>query len=316
MQTMTLRQLRIFVAVARDLSFARAAESLHLTAPAVSMQIKELEAKIQLPLFVRTGRKVALTSAGEYFLFHARKTLSSLKEAEDSMARFARLDTGRLTVGMVSTANYFVPQMLASFHEEHPGVEIKLQVTQNRQQMFDLLGANEIDLAIMGRPPENFASRAEPFAAHPFVFVAPPDHELLKIGQPAPVALNQYGFIVRESESGTRNAMQRYFHEHRIAPPILMEMSSNEAIKQAVIARIGLAFLSLHTVRLELSNELMRILPVLHSPVMRVWYVVSMSNRVLSPSADAFRRFVLERGESWLARLDKPHLDAMMPHGS
>ncbi len=227
------------------------------------------------------------------------------------MARFARLDAGRLTVGMVSTANYFVPKMLARFHDDHPGVEIKLRVTQNRQQMFDLLGANEIDLAIMGRPPENFATRAEAFAAHPFVFVAPPDHELLDEERPPPIALNRYGFIVRESESGTRNAMHRYFHEHRISPPILMEMSSNEAIKQAVIANIGLAFLSLHTVRLELSNELIRIVPVQHTPVMRVWYVVSMSNRVLSPSAEAFRDFVLKRGEQWLAELDKPFLDAM-----
>ncbi|MGE0312307.1 MAG: LysR family transcriptional regulator [Lautropia sp.] len=310
MKAVTLRQLQAFAEVARNLSFSRAALALHLSAPAVTMQVRELERAVGLVLFDRGARKVALTPAGEYFEVHVRRLLATLKEAGDAMDRFARLDTGLLTVGMVSTANCFVPHLLARFRLDHAGVEIRLRVAQNRAAMVELLGANEIDLAIMGRPPDEVDTRAEIFAAHPLVFVARPDHPLFTIGHPPARALAAYDFLAREAGSGTRSAMDRFLREHRVAPKALIEISSNEAIKQAAIAGIGLAFLSLHSIGLELEQRLLRILPIEASPVMRSWYIVSMRNRILSPAAEAFRYFMLEHAGRWLAERDAPHLGA------
>jgi len=184
MKTVTFRQLRVFVEVAKNLSFIRAAESLHLTPPAVTMQIKELESAIELPLLDRQGRKVSLTTAGEYFLVYAKRLLTTLKDADDAMARFRKLESGLLNVGMVGTAKYFLPHLLTRFREEHPGIELRLQVGANREQLVGMLEQGEVDLAIMGRPPKEMATRAEPFAAHPHVFVAPPGHPILAIGHP------------------------------------------------------------------------------------------------------------------------------------
>lgn len=304
----TFRQLRVFVEVAHKGSMVRAASALHLTPPAVSMQIKEIESQVGLPLFDREGRKVTLSTAGEYFLVHARKLLASLKEAEDAVANLKRLDYGVLTIGMVSTAKYFVPRLLARFREEHPAVELRLRVVGNREQLVDLLRSREVDLAIMGRPPKDLATRAEPFAAHPLVFVCPASHPLLGT-RPIPVReLEGLPFVVREAGSGTRAAMEQFFAERRFAPLITMEMSSNETIKQAVMAGMGISFVSLHTVWLEVTSNLMGLLQVIDTPVMRSWNVVCLQSKLLSPAADAFRRFVLEHGEAHLLAGDTPVL--------
>ncbi|RPH66660.1 MAG: LysR family transcriptional regulator [Burkholderiales bacterium] len=308
MSNITVRQLKVFAEVARHLSFVRAAESMHLTPPAVTMQVKELEDRVGLPLFEREGRKVSLTTAGEYFLVYARRLIATLKEADDAMARFKRLETGLLTIGMVSTAKYFVPHLLARFREQHPGVDVRLQVTANREQLARLLQASEVDLAVMGRPPKEVAARAEPFAAHPMVFVCPPDHPLLRFGHPPVQALAPYPFIVREPDSGTRSVMEAFFKANRFEPRITMEMSSNETIKQAVIAGMGISFLSLHTIGLEVRSGLMHVLAVEGTPVMRSWNVVHLLSKVLSPAAEAFRYFIIEQAEEFLVAHDTPLL--------
>ena len=300
----TFRQLRVFTEVARQGSMIRAAESLHLTPPAISMQIKEIETQVGLSLFDRAGRRVSLSTAGEYFLVHAKRLLADLKEAENAMARFKRLDHGLLTIGIVSTAKYFVPHLLARFHEEHPGVEVRLRVVGNREQLVAMMEASEVDLSVMGRPPKEIATRAEAFAAHPLVFVAPPDHPLLAMGQVPVGAMQGYPFIAREHGSGTRAAMAAFFAEHRFEPRITMEMSSNETIKQAVMAGMGLAFLSLHTIGLEVRTGLLRLLDVDGTPLMRTWNIVRLQSKVLSPAAEAFRYFVIERGEAHLLAHD------------
>ncbi len=305
---LTFRQLRVFAEVARHGSMARAAESLHLTPPAVSMQIKELEGHVGLPLFDRQGRAVALSTAGEYFLVHAKRLLAALKEADDAMARLKRVERGLLTIGMVSTAKYFVPHLLARFHEEHLGVDVRLRVVGNREQLVALMASGEVDLSIMGRPPREIATRAEAFAPHPLVFVAPPGHPLLQRPQAPVSALAPYGFIAREQGSGTRTAMASFFNEHRFAPHIAMEMSSNETIKQAVIAGLGLSFLSLHTVGLELRSGLLKVLDIAGTPLMRTWHVVHLGAKVLSPAAEAFRYFVIEEGAAFLRAHDAPLL--------
>ncbi|MBL7088772.1 MULTISPECIES: LysR family transcriptional regulator [Acidovorax] len=300
MKNATFRQLRVFSEVARHLSFARAAQVLHLTPPAVTMQIKELEGHVGMPLFERNGRKVALTTVGEYMLVYARKMLATLKDAEDAAARLQKLETGTLVIGMVSTAKYFLPHLLAEFRREHGNIDLRLAVS-NREQLVKMLHANEVDIAIMGRPPKELATRAEPFAAHPHVFVAPVDHPLALAAQMPAALLKEYDFIVREQGSGTRAALEKFLLSEHVELRVIMEMASNETIKQAVMAGMGLSFLSLHTVGLELNSRLLTVLDVEGAPVVRAWNVVHTLSKLLSPAAEAFRYFVLERGESYLA---------------
>jgi len=179
-------------------------------------------------------------------------------------------------------------------------VEIRLAVG-NREQLVKMLHGNEVDIAIMGRPPTELATRAEPFAAHPHVFVAPTDHPLLKVGHPTVEAMRPYGFILRERGSGTRAAMEVFLEQSRMEPRVVMEMSSNETIKQAVMAGMGISFLSLHTIGLELEHRLIATLDVEGAPVVRAWNVVHTLSKLLSPAAEAFRYFMLERAESYLA---------------
>jgi DNA-binding transcriptional LysR family regulator len=187
-------------------------------------------------------------------------------------------------------------------------VELRLRVAGNREQLVDLMRAGAVDLTIMGRPPRGIATRAEAFAAHPLVFVCPVGHPLLGTG-PFPVAsLEDQPFIVREQGSGTRAAMEQYFEERRFKPYITMDMSSNETIKQAVMAGMGISFLSLHTIGLEVRSDLLCVLDVEDTPVMRMWNIVSLQAKLLSPAAEAFRYFILEHGEAHLLANDTPLL--------
>jgi LysR family transcriptional regulator, low CO2-responsive transcriptional regulator len=300
----TFRQLRVFVEVARQGSVVGASEVLHLTPPAVSMQIKEIESQVGQRLFDRANRRITLSTAGEYFLVYARRLLGTLKEAEDAMAKFARLESGRLTIGMVSSAKYFLPQLLARFHTEHPAVDVRLRLG-NREQLVALMEANEVDLCVMGRPPVDFASRAEPFAMHPHVLVTAPTHRFSGAESVPAQALANEPFIVREPASGTRTAMQEFLDAHRLRPSFVMEMPSNEAIKQAVMAGMGVSLLSLHTIGLEWHSGLISVPAVEGLPLMRRWNIVNRAARQLSPAAEAFRYFVLAHGEAHLAAMFK-----------
>ena len=305
----TFRQLRVFTEVARLGSVQRAAEALHLTPPAVSMQVKELENQVGLPLFDRAGRRLVLSTAGEYFLVYARRLLATLKEADDAMARFKRVESGVLTIGMVSSAKYFLPQLLAQFHTQHPAIEVRLRLG-SREQLVALMGANEVDLAIMGRPPKDFANRAEPFAMHPHVLVTAPGHAFASAESVPAASLAREPFIVREPGSGTRAALQEYLDTYRLQPVFVMEMNSTEAIKQAVMAGMGVSLISLHTIGLEWRNGLIAAPPVEGLPLTRRWHVVNTAGKLLSPAAEALRYFVLERGEAHLAAMFGDELPA------
>lgn len=307
MKNATLRQLRIFVEIAKQGSFTRAAQSLHLTPPAITIQIKELEAHVGLPLFDRSKKQISLSTAGEYTLVYARKILATLQDAEDMATRLRRVQGGELRIGMVGTAQYFLPKLLAEFRRDHEGLDIRLAVG-NREQLVKMLQENEVDLAVMGRPPKEMATRAEPFAANPLVFIAPPGHALSKVEQPQLLALAGFHFVIREPGSGTRAAMEAFFKQAQFEPQIMMETSSNEAIKQAVMAGMGLSFISLHTIKLELDNRLLVILPVEATPTLRAWNIVHTASKILSPAAEAFRYFILEHAESHLAQQFGPYL--------
>ena len=301
MKNATFRQLRVFNEVARHLNFSKAAQALHLSPPAVTQQIKELEGHVGLPLFDRVGRRVNLTTTGEYMLVYVRRILATIKEAEDATARLRGLAGGRLVVGMVSTAKYLFPHLLADFRRKYPGVEVQLH-TGNRATLVRQLSDNELDLAFMGNPPSELAARAEPFAAHPLGFVAGPDHPLAQLPHVELDELANWPWIAREPGSGTRALMERFFQTLRSPPAIVMEMTSNEAIKQAVMAGMGLSFLSLHTLALERQHGLLMVLSVPDTPIVRRWHVVSQPTRVLSPAAEALRHHVLAEGERFIAR--------------
>ena len=307
MKNATFRQLRVFNEVARQLSFVRAAENLHLTPPAVTMQVKELEGHVGMPLFERRGKQVSLTTTGEYMLVYTRKILATVKDAEDAAARLQRAETGVLTIGFVSTAKYFLMRMLADFRSKHPGVEVQLSIG-NRDQLVKMLQNSEVDIAVMGRPPKELQTRAEPFAAHPHVFVVATDHPLAQRGPLTVEDLRPYDFIAREKGAGTRAAMEKFFEETHVEPRLKIELHSNEIIKQAVMAGLGLGFLSMHTIGLELEHKLITMLDIPGAPVVRAWNVVHTQSKMLSPAAEAFRYFMLENGERHLAEQFGRHL--------
>jgi DNA-binding transcriptional LysR family regulator len=296
-----LRQLKIFEAVARHLSFSRAAAELHLTQPAVSMQVRSLEAAAGLPLTEQVGKRVFLTEAGAELASHARIVAQQLSEAEGALAAMKGLRGGKLNIGVVSTAKYFMPRLLTAFRAEHPDVELRLGVN-NRSAIVRQLADNEIDLAIMGRPPQELETVAEPFAENPLVFVAAPDHPLARVRRIAPQQLAAESFLLRESGSGTRAAMERFLADHAVVPVRTVEMMSNETIKQAVMAGMGISFISERTIGLELAVGHIVRLNVTGTPVRRHWYVVHRAAKRLLPMAQEFRRFLLKESARFMER--------------
>lgn len=293
----TFRQLKVFEAVARHLSYTQAAQELHLTQPAVSMQIKQLEEQAGLPLFEQLGKKIFMTQAGEEMYHYCRAIASQLEEVEEVLEQLKGIKRGHLDISVASTANSFATRLLAMFAKEHEGMTFSLDVT-NRATLLRQLDQNEKDLVIMGRPPTEMDLVTEAFMENPLVVVAPPNHPLagkkgLKLAQ-----LENETFVVREQGSGTRIAMERFFTERGIEFQTGMEMSSNEAIKQAVEAGLGLGIVSIHTLELELETERLVILDIKEMPILRHWYVVYRRGKRLSPVAEAFQQFVLEQANN------------------
>jgi LysR family transcriptional regulator, low CO2-responsive transcriptional regulator len=299
LQHVSLRQLRVFEAAATLRSFSKAAEALHLTQPGVSMHIKELEGHAGLPLFERIGKKLYITEAGQELLTHARELLRSLKDAEDVLDGLKGLRRGRINLAVVSTAKYFIPRLLARFGKNYPQLEIRLAVN-NRNSVIEQLIANEVDLAVMGRSPQSLDTIAEPFAQNPHVIIAAPDHPLAGRRRVTVEAVAKETFIVREPGSGTRLAMQQFFDERQVPCRVGLEMASNETIKQAVMAGMGVSFLSRHTLDLELQTGRLAVLDVRGTPVIRHWHVAHLANKRLSPTAAAFRDYVLVHGRELL----------------
>jgi DNA-binding transcriptional LysR family regulator len=296
----TLRQLRVFEAAARHLSFSRAAAELHLTQPGVSMHVKELEGSAGLPLFERLGRRLYVTAAGQELLARTREILGALDDAGDALDALRGLRGGRIDLAVTSTAKYFAPQLLARFREQHAAVAVRL-VVSNREAVIAALTGNSVDLAIMGRPPEAPRTEGIAFARHPFVIVAAPDHPLARRRRLPVSALAGETFLVREPGSGTRTAMQQFVADQHADFRIGMEMSSNETIKQAVIAGLGVSFISRHTVGLELATEHLVALDVRGLPVIRQWFVVRLAAKRLAPTPQAFETFVKSHGRRILA---------------
>lgn len=298
-QHVSLRQLKVFEAAATHRSFSKAAQLLHLTQPGVSMHIKELETNAGLPLFERVGKRLFVTEAGRELLGRTREILRALKDAEDALDGLKGLRRGRINLAVVSTAKYFVPRLLARFGKRFPELEVKLSVN-NRDSVIDQLVSNEVDLAIMGRSPQALDTVAEVFAQNPHVIISAPDHPLARERRIAVERVAKEIFIVREPGSGTRLAMEQFFEERALTCRVGMEMASNETIKQAVMAGMGVSFISRHTIDLEIQTQRLAVLNVSGTPVIKQWHVAHLSKTRLSPTAEAFKRFVLTQGRDLL----------------
>ena len=293
---LTIRQLEVLAAVGREGSVTAAAESLHLTQPAVSMQLRQLEHQLELALFETVGRRLQITEPGKELVRLAAELLARLDDFEQTARSLRGVRHGRIRLGVVSTAKYFAPRLLAQFVKLHAGLEFKLTI-HNRAQIIEQLQAYAIDLGIMGQPPEGLHFEGTPFAPNPLVTIAAPSHPLSLRRGLNPEDLADQPFIVRESGSGTRNAMDRYFADHGVHVRQVMEADSNETIKQAVMAGIGLGFLSLHTVRPELAAGRVAVLDVFGLPLRRQWYVVHSRQRRQTPAADEFLQYLLREAD-------------------
>lgn len=291
----TMRQLRVFEAVARHLSYTRAAEELHLTQPAVSMQVKQLERMVELPLVEVVGRRVHLTRAGRAMLAHSRAMLSQLRDIETDVNRMRGVDGGCLHICIAPTVNYFATRLLAGFRAKYPAVDIRLEVADGGE-LARRLANNEPDLVLMGRPPPGLGVEATAFMENPLIVIASPRHPLA--GQ-AKIPLEDIAgesFILRTPGGGARRAFFALLDKHGIAPAPPAESPNDETVKQRVEAGLGLAVVSAHTVELELDAGRLAALDLRHFPIMRKWYVAYRKGKRLSQTGQAFFEFVLREG--------------------
>lgn len=307
MKNATLRQLRVFECVARNLSFSRAAAELHLTQPAVSTAVSQLESHAGTVMFEHVGHRIFLTDAGQLVLASARAIMQQVREAEEALAALGS-GGGSLNVAVISAGNYFFPGLLMKFKQRHPNVNISLSVS-NRDEVLRGLADNAIDIAIMGRPPRSADLVSEPFAPHPYVIVAPPAHPLAGKRRIAWPALAAERIIVRERGSDNRLTFEETCRANgktgkkvdMIA--VAMEIASNETIKQSVIAGMGIGFLSQHTIAPELELKRLVVLDVTGFPVMRHWYSVRQRKKRLPPVALAFNEFLHADGAAIIGKL-------------
>ena len=288
----TFRQLSVFTSVARHLSFTQAAKELHLSQPAVSMQVKQMEEQVGLPLFEQLGKQIYLTEAGKEIQHYSRRVGQLLSEAEEVINELKGARQGQLTISVASTANYFVPTLLGTFHERFPDITVSLDVT-NKETLLEQLDENVVDLVVMGQPPKEMDLESGAFMVNPLVVIAPPDHPLAREQKIPMSRMEDEIFLTRERGSGTRGAIERFFDQHGVQLNTGMEIASNEAIKQSVQAGLGLGLLSRDTLDMELALKRLVILDVEDFPIIRHWYVMHRKGKRLSTAAQAFKQFLL-----------------------
>jgi DNA-binding transcriptional LysR family regulator len=297
---LTLRQLQCFSAVAQNLSFTRAADQLHLTQPAVSMQVRQLEQQTGIALTEQIGKKIYLTEAGEEVFRYARSILQQVDEMDDVLNKMKGLSGGHLRIAAISSANYFAPRLLGVFHQRFPDVTVSMDVTR-QERVLGHVADNEVDMAIMGQPPTGMKVDAIPFMENPLVIIASPDHRLAKTKSISLRQMEKETFLVREPGSGTRGAMMRFFKSNKTKLTTGMEMGSLEGIKQGVQAELGLGLVPKGSIEIELELNKLVVLNVKGMPIQRHWHVVINQGKRLSAAADAFRHLLADEAGEILA---------------
>lgn len=292
----TLHQFKVFESVARNLSFTRAAEELHLTQPTVSIQLKQLTEMVGLPLLEQIGKRIHLTEVGRELLDVSHNIFDGLSRFEMRVSDLKGVKAGKLRLAAVTTAKYFVPRLFGPFCDLYPGIDVSLKVT-NRERILQRLMNNEDDLYILGQPPEHMDVQVEAFLENPLVVLAHSDHPLVGEKQIPLKRLAEETFLMREAGSGTRLATERLFTEQGLKIKVRMELGSNEAIKQAVAGGLGLAVLSAHTLALEKGSGELVVLDVEGFPIRRQWYAVYARDKQLSVVARTFLDFLLQESQ-------------------
>jgi DNA-binding transcriptional LysR family regulator len=292
----TFRQLQIYEAVAQTQSYTRAAERLFMTQPAVSMQMKQLEETVGLDLFERQGKKIVITRAGEKLRKHANKIINRFEALQNSINKFKKGQHEQIKISAATTANHFVTHMMAEFSRQHQDINITLDIT-NRETLVTQLQNYDPDFVIMGEPPSKLDLDSRLIMENPLIVIASPQHPVVKKYESKKVPMAEVikeSFVVREEGSGTKAAIRRHFKKHGLDFISSYEMSSNESIKHAVVAGLGLGIVALHTIKLELEAGKLIILNVENFPLERYWHLVSRKGRRLSSAAVEFQEFILE----------------------
>ena len=297
---LTLQQLKLFEAVSRNSSFTRAAEELHLTQPAVSIQIKRLEAQAGLPLFEQVGKKIFSTAAGKVMYDASLDILNRVEDLKNSLEELEGVVKGPVQVSVVTTAKYFMPHLLGAFLQKYPDVEPKLKFT-NRARVVERLMSNEDDFVVMGQVPEDKRLESYPFLNNILGILAPPGHPLASKKNIELRELTKERFLKREEGSGTRQAFDKLLADNGLKIEPYMELGSSEALKQGVMAGLGLAILSLHSVQLELDANKLIVLDVKGFPLKRRWYAVHLKGRKLSLVARTFLDYILAESHRLLS---------------
>ena len=287
----TLRQMRALAAVAHSRSVTEAAGRLGLTQPAVTLQLKNLEDLAGLPILQRTQQGMQPTQAGTALLRLHDRMEAALVDCGNALDMLKGLTGGRVSIGAVSTAKYFAPFVIAEFARQHPAIELKLTIG-NREDVLQGLRDYSLDLAISGRPPADLDLDKRLIGDHPHVVIGPANHPLAKLAHVDLSELANETFIIREQGSGTRMLMEHMLRETGLTPRIGMEISSNETIKQAVMAGLGISFISAHTVAGEVEDGRLAVLHVEGLPLVRQWFVVRRADKALLPPAEALMDFL------------------------
>jgi DNA-binding transcriptional LysR family regulator len=286
-----LPQLAVFEAVARLSSFTKAADELHLAQPTVSTQIRKLADNLQIPLFEQIGKRIYLTPAGEKLYEGCQLLFTTLSNVEESLSDLRGLEHGRLRLAVSTTGKYFVPRLLAEFVKLHPAIEVSLQI-HNRNNLIDRLVRNEDDLYIFSNPPKEFEIVTQPILPNPMVVFARDDHPLAHEKKISMEQLKNEKFIMREPGSGTRMVAYEAFDHHGVELQVQMELSTNEAIKQAILAGLGISILSQYTLGLDTFEPRLSILNVQGFPIERQWQFVYPVGKQTSSVSRAFMDFV------------------------
>ena len=287
LQNVTLHQLRIFLMLAKHMKMRAAAEELHMTPGALSIQIKQLAESLGVPLHEQIGKQLHLTATGRLVEAACKDVFGRLDDLAMELAEVQGLERGSLKLSIITIAKYFVPRLLGEFSARHPGIEAALEVV-NRDQILERLRQNLDDLYIMGQVPEHLNVVAVPFMENPLVAVAPTNHSLVGRRDISPKLLDGEPFIAREPGSGTRLAAERFFEAHDVSPRIRMTLGSTEAIKQTVAGGLGLAVLSRHALSLDATSGAFAVLDIQGFPLVRHWYAVYPKGKKLSVVAQAF----------------------------
>jgi DNA-binding transcriptional LysR family regulator len=305
MRTLNLHQLATFQVVAKHCSYVRAAEELHFSQPAVSAQIRQLEETLGVKLFDQIGRKTHLTQAGEELYRYSQRIFSVIEETWETMEALRSPHYGRLSVGADTTVGtYVIPDLLGKFHKSYPEVEITLEVV-NRSALVDALLNNRVDLAVMGRVPDEIPVTIEPFKPNELVLIAAPTHRLAGRENVPFEELAREHFLLREIGSGTRAALETVFQEEGLPLLVSMQVGNNSAIKQGVAAGLGIALISRAAIDMELETHRLVILDVEGFPIMRQWRIVHLKDKHLSATARAFKAFLLQHADRRVRRQEK-----------